>query len=116
MKGISLFGFLFGWLLCFGINEDLKASSIIQIFNTNDFGRLRITTDGKVYANRLFPALGSVEKDSIYAIIRKEITEGQSWLRIRTQSPCDTCVYQWLCPSPSDYEIELNRPNLCLTK
>ena len=68
------------------------------------------------YANRLFPALGLVEKDSIYAIIRKEITEGQSWLRIRTQSPCDTCVYQWLCPSPSDYEIELNRPNLCLTK
>ena len=30
MKGISLFGFLFGWLLCFGINEDLKASSIAQ--------------------------------------------------------------------------------------
>lgn len=87
-----------------------------HLFNTNDFGRLRITADGKVYANRLFPALGLVEKDSIYAIIRKEITEGQSWLRIRTQSPCDTCVYQWLCPSPSDYEIELNRPNLCLTK
>ena len=30
MKGKSLFGLLFGWLLCFGINEDLNASSIIQ--------------------------------------------------------------------------------------
>jgi hypothetical protein len=35
---------------------------------------------------------------------------------IRNQTPCDDCVYQWLCPSPSDYEIAISRPNLCHVK
>ena len=52
----------------------------------------------------------------IYEIISKELEEGRSWLRIRNQAPCNTCLYQWFCPSPSNYEIAIGRPNLCHVK
>ena len=46
-------------------------------------------------------------------LIQKEIEEGKSWLRVRNQEPCNACIYQWLCPSPSDYEIMIGQTNLC---
>jgi pseudo-rSAM protein len=48
-----------------------------------------------------------------HEIVHKEIDNGKSWFRIRNQAPCNDCVYQWLCPSPSDYEIAIGRQNLC---
>ena len=50
---------------------------------------------------------------SIHEIVYNEIEKGKSWLRIRNQFPCDNCVYQWICPSPSNYEIAIGRSNLC---
>ncbi len=86
-----------------------------QALNTNDFGRLTIMSDGKVYANPYFPALGTIE-DDIRELVYKEMTEGRSWLRIRDMKPCCDCIYQWLCPSPSNYELAIGRPNLCHVK
>lgn len=85
---------------------------IHQALNSNDFGKLTILSDGLVYANVNFEPLGNIS-NSPYSIVFKEITEGRSWLRIRDMKPCCDCVYQWLCPSPSDYEIVIGRPNLC---
>lgn len=87
-----------------------------HVINTNDFGKIYLSSKGDVYANRCHPPLGSVLKDDLYEVIRKEIMEGQSWLRVRNQGICATCMFQWLCPSPSDYEIEIGQPNLCLIK
>ena len=84
-----------------------------QAMNIYDFGKINIMPNGDVYANVNFPSLGNIETDNIYEIIQKEIEEGKSWFRIRNHAPCDDCVYQWLCPSPSNYEIEIGRPNLC---
>lgn len=42
--------------------------------------------------------------------------EGKSWFNIRNQPPCNSCIYQWLCPPPSNYEIAIGRPNLCHVK
>jgi pseudo-rSAM protein len=86
-----------------------------QALNTNDFGKLTIMTDGKVFANPYFPALGTIE-DDIRELIYRELTEGKSWLRIRNMEPCCKCVFQWLCPSPSDYELAIGKPNLCHIK
>lgn len=83
-----------------------------QALNTNDFGKLTVTTDGKVYANYHYPAIGSVD-DDIRLLVYREMTEGSSWLRVRNMKPCSDCVFQWLCPSPSDYELEIGKPNLC---
>lgn len=86
-----------------------------QSLNTNDFGKFTIMPNGKVYANPLHKPLGTID-DDIRTLVYKEMTEGQSWLRIRGMAPCNDCVYQWLCPSPSDYEIAIGRPNLCKVK
>ena len=72
--------------------------------------------NGDTYANVNYPALGNIYTDSIYDIVCKEIEEGASWFRIRNQEPCNKCVYQWLCPPPSDFEIVIGRPNLCHVK
>lgn len=86
-----------------------------QTLNTNDFGKLTITADGKVYANPYFPALGTIE-DDIRELIYKEMVQGTSWRHIRDMKPCCDCIYQWLCPSPSNYELTIGKPNLCHVK
>ena len=86
-----------------------------QSINTNHFGTLTITTDGNVYANLNEKPLGTI-KDSLYSVTFRELTEGNSWLRIRDQKPCCDCIYQWLCSSPSHYEDVIGKSNLCYIK
>lgn len=100
--------------------EDILSSPISmkdifkrQVLNTNDFGKLNILANGDVYANKYDPMLGNIYTDNIYDLVRKEINEGASWLRTRSSKPCSQCLYQWLCPSPSDYELEIDKCNLC---
>ena len=100
--------------------EDILSTSMTikdffsrQTMNIYDFGKINIMPNGDAFANLNHPALGNIYTDSMYEIVHKEIEEGLSWLRIRNQSPCNSCVYQWLCPPPSDFEIAIGRPNLC---
>ena len=87
-----------------------------QALNIFDFGKINIMPNGDTYANLNHPVLGNIYTDSIYDIVQKEIEEGTSWFRIRNQAPCSNCVYQWLCPPPSNYEIVIGRSNLCHVK
>lgn len=87
-----------------------------QSMNIYDFGKINIMPDGEIYANMNFSSLGNIRTHSVYDVVFKELKDGKSWLRIRNQTPCNTCIYQWLCPSPSDYEIKIGRPNLCHVK
>lgn len=84
-----------------------------QAMNIYDYGKINIMPNGDTYANLNYPMLGNIYTDSIYEIVQKEVDEGQSWFRVRNHTPCSNCVYQWLCPSPSSYEILIGRPNLC---
>ena len=103
--------------------EDILTSSLSikdffarQVMNMFDFGKINIMPNGDAYANLNHPVLGNIYTDSIHEIVYKEIEEGKSWLRIRNQVPCNNCIYQWLCPSPSNYEIAIGRSNLCHVK
>ncbi len=87
-----------------------------QAMNSYDFGKINIMPNGDAYANLNHPLLGNIYTNNIHEIIHKEVEEGKSWLRIRNQAPCTDCVYQWLCPPPSNYEIAIGRPNLCHVK
>lgn len=91
----------------------LKDIFMHQSINSYDFGKFSISSDGDIYANEHFPPIGNICSDSLSDLIEKEIKEGESWLRIRNQYPCTNCAFQWLCPSPSNYELEIGRPNLC---
>jgi pseudo-rSAM protein len=84
--------------------------------NLYNYGKINIMPNGDAYANLNCPALGNIYTDSIYDIVHKEVEEGKSWLCIRDQAPCNSCVYQWLCPPPSNYEMDIGRPNLCHVK
>jgi len=81
--------------------------------NVLDFGKLTINSNGDVYANVNFPRLGNIHSDSIHNILYRELKQGNSWFRVRNQAPCSECIFQWLCPSPSSYEIVMDRHNLC---
>ena len=95
-------------------NIDLSKNDIFirQALNIGDFGKLTIMPDGFVYTSVNVPPLGTIN-NSPYSLVYKEFTEGKSWFKIREQVPCKDCIYQWLCPSPSNYETVIGRPNLC---
>lgn len=99
--------------------EDIQNSQLTkreifahQVLNTNDFGKISVKADGAVYANLYQPPLGTIN-DPINEMLYKELNSHSSWLRIRDTAPCANCIYKWLCPSPSNYELELGKPNLC---
>jgi pseudo-rSAM protein len=94
----------------------IKDIFINQAMNIYNFGKINIFPNGDAYANVNYPALGNIYTQSINEIVSIEMEEGKSWFRIRNQAPCNECIYQWLCPSPSDYEIAIGRPNLCHVK
>lgn len=103
-------------------NEELTKPKITkqeiyihQVINTNDFGKLTISNTGVIYSNINFPPIGSI-KDDLSELIYLEMDNGNSWRRIRNMLPCSDCIYQWLCPSPSNYELMIGKPNLCHIK
>ena len=83
-----------------------------QYINAADFGKITVMPDGQIYANVNQAALGNIN-DDIRELIYNELVNGKSWLRIRDREPCVDCIYQWLCPSPSNYETVFGRYNLC---
>ncbi len=96
------------------LNTRLSRNDIFvkQVLNTYDFGKLILMADGKVYANANHEPIG-LHDESVVGMILKEISNKNSWRRIRDQKPCNDCVYQWLCPSPSNYELAIDKANLC---
>jgi len=94
----------------------IKDFFLNQAMNIHDFGKITIKPNGDAHANINYPPLGNIFTHSIYEIVCKEIEEGKSWFRIRNHAPCNDCVYQWLCPPPSNYEKVIGHPNLCHIK
>ncbi|MCY1131471.1 TIGR04150 pseudo-rSAM protein [Bacteroides fragilis] len=95
--------------------------SMSQIFahqkmNSHFFGSLSISVNGDVYANLNSLVLGNIYKDSLIDIVNKEMLDNTAWRKIRNDYPCCDCIYQWLCPSPSNYELAIGKPNLCHVK
>ena len=84
-----------------------------QKMNANNFGTLYILPDGEVKANMNTLPLGDIKTDSLLNLIHKEMIENTAWRSIRNISPCNKCLYQWLCPPLSNYEFVIDQPNLC---
>lgn len=84
-----------------------------QKLNTHFFGSLTILADGYIYANVNSMALGNIFNDTLLEITKKEMLDNTAWRKIRNSSPCSDCLYQYICPSPSNYEIAIGKMNLC---
>lgn len=87
-----------------------------QKLNSNFFGVLYILPDGSVKANMNTAVLGNIKEVTILDLIYKELIDNTAWRKVRDMQPCCKCVYQNICPSPSNYEIAIGRPNLCHVK
>jgi pseudo-rSAM protein len=86
-------------------------------FNENESGKMTILPDGTVYASINDPPIGKTGVHSITELIEEAIFNGASWNRIRGQvAPCSDCIYHFLCPPISGYELAFKRFNLCHVK
>ena len=95
-----------------------KTLSIREIFrnqklNSNFFGSLYILPDGSVKANMNVQSIGNIKTNSLLSFIFKEMFDNTAWRIVRNSTPCNECLYQFICPAPSNYEIAIGRSNLC---
>lgn len=100
--------------------EDLMHSELCmreifrnQKLNANNFGTLYIMPDGSIKAHLQRPTLGFVGKDELIDMIYKELVTNTAWRQTREGEPCSQCVFQYLCPPPSNYESVIGKNNLC---
>ena len=84
-----------------------------QKLNANFFGKLNIMPNGAVFASPNAEASGNIQTDNILDLIYKELIDNTSWRKIRDGEPCRNCLYQFICPSPSNYEFAIGKMNLC---
>lgn len=83
-----------------------------QVINTNFFGKIEILPNGTICDNVNFDQIGHINNDFWY-IMKEIFTEDRAWFYSRKQIPCSHCIYQWLCPPPSNYELVIGKSNLC---
>ncbi len=85
--------------------------------NQNDYGKLTVFPNGDVFANVNDPLLGNLNNLTVAGLVSRENEVGKSWKRRRMDvAPCNGCLYQFLCPPVSSYEIMMQRFNFCHIK
>ncbi|MDH6310611.1 pseudo-rSAM protein [Dysgonomonas sp. PFB1-18] len=87
-----------------------------QKLNSNNFGKLYLFPDGTVKSNMNTDAIGNLNSITLLEIIYNELDKNTAWRKIRDNEPCNNCVFQYLCPPPSNYEFVMNKNNLCNLK
>lgn len=84
-----------------------------EVINAYDFGKLIVFSDGKILANINNDPIGNINSN-LNELLFNELKNGISWRRTRLKNkPCNNCIYRLLCPSPSNYELILEKSNLC---
>lgn len=100
------------------LNAHLSKKDIFrkQVLNELFYGRLTILANGDTYANLNFPKLGNIFRSSLKELVYKEMKGKGAWFYTRNRGVCKTCANRYLCTSPSNYELVLNRLDLCHCK
>jgi pseudo-rSAM protein len=84
-----------------------------QKINTNFYGKINIFNDGNIFANFCQNRMGNI-KDMPQKLLcnNQELTD--SWCLTRNKvKPCKNCIFCDFCPPISNYELVLDKPNLC---
>lgn len=101
--------------------EDIISSPIDKktifrrhVLNENFFGKLYLFPSGDVFANLNSKSIGNLKKCSLMEIVFNEFDESTSWLLTREANcVCAKCINKYLCPSISNYEMYMNKFDLC---
>lgn len=101
-------------ILCCQLNRKNVFSHMA--LNINTFGKITVMPNGKVYANPLSRPIGDLST-SIYNLIQTELDLNTSWRRTRDNlTYCHSCLFRYLCPSPTQYEIIMGENCICKDK
>jgi pseudo-rSAM protein len=85
----------------------------LQELNTNNWGKITVMADGRVYANINKDSIGNI-KEKIEDILCRELLSGNSWRHTRYNTKiCNQCRFKLICPSPSNYESVIGKSDLC---
>ena len=87
-----------------------------KTLNENFFGKLYILPNGDSFSNMNTPAIGNVRTMSLAEIVFKEMECPTAWFKLREEKKCANCCNRYLCPSISNYELVIGKPNLCHIK
>lgn len=96
-------------------NSKLKKNDIFmnQVLNKINFGRLFFFPNKEVYSNLNIQPIGSIN-EPIIDLVMKELLSENSWRKTRSSvTPCNNCIYKYLCPPISNYEYAIGKFNLC---
>lgn len=96
-------------------SEPIEMRSIFcnQKLNSNNFGCIVVSPEGFCKASPHSETVGNLKDMTILEFIYKELVQNTSWRKTRNYPPCVSCMYQYICPSPSCYEEAIGRGNLC---
>ena len=84
-----------------------------QKLNSNLFGHLYVLPNGDVFSNLAQKPIGDLKTDKISKIILQELSSRFIWRKTRNDVSCKSCIYKYLCPPPSEYEIYMDSYNFC---
>lgn len=86
-----------------------------KVINKNFYGKLIVDTDGAIYISFNENKIGLISAD-ITSII-SQLSDQPLYKKTRMQVyPCSNCLYRFLCPPLSNYELFTKKNDLCLIK
>lgn len=84
-----------------------------RLMNDSFFGKILIDVDGRIYLSPNRPAIGALSQ-GIAEAMEKILAPDSLWFLTRDKvQPCGDCVYNRLCCPISDYELGMQKFNLC---
>lgn len=84
-----------------------------QKLNSNFFGQLYVLPSGEIFSSLANDPIGNFRTDIISKIIFSELSAGTIWRKTRNDVSCNSCIYKYLCPPPSEYEISMGYFHMC---
>jgi len=85
-----------------------------RLLNYNNYGKFVVLSNGDVKTNLNADAIGNIYRNSMKNLIYRAIKKDKLWYLTRDNvAPCNICNYALFCPPISNYELFLNRNNLC---
>lgn len=85
-----------------------------QILNTNFFGEITILPDGNIHSCINCLPIGNIKRENLKQILFDEFSIHKFWFTTRLKAEsCKNCLYNFVCPPITNFELCLNKTDLC---